>query len=497
MATATLTGTPTIIDDAESTSNWGGDSFALETDIKVAGNNSVVCALTSPGANDIYVSGSWDFSSDVHLRLWVNTTLTPYLESFANNGIQIFLYDGTNTAYWTVGGNDTYAGGWKQFVLYTGETPTSGTVTKSSVTRIGMRFNNASRPKNVDNTWLDQWTYGDGYTVTGGSSGDPITWSDIAIADAAYAYGIVSEIDDVIFLAGNIKIGNGATTTYFLDNQICMFKDLLVSTSLYQILFQGSGCHVDVSGGAYSAAGTQDYVLDASDTSLASLVLKGKQVSHAGLIYFAAGESIQNNVFDSCLQIDPSTSTFKNNTISNSVDTGGAVLYPSDDSNISDLTFLNNDNGIEYDSNSDPSSPTFVNMVFDDVSGKYDVNNTSGGAATINLSGTSNANSYTGSQVTFSASYVFTITGLELNTEVTIVTHDTSTVLFHEENATTSDGSGKYKVSYTHSGGATVDVLIHHIDYKPDISNIIGLTLPYSNSSAQVSMFSDENYYNP
>ena len=30
---------------------------------------------------------------------------------------------------------------------------------------------------------------------------------------------------------------------------------------------------------------------------------------------------------------------------------------------------------------------------------------------------------------------------------------------------------GKYQITYSHSGGATVDILIHHIDYKPDISN--------------------------
>ena len=217
MATPTFSSTPTIIDSAESISNWGGDSFALESDIKIAGSTSVCCAITSTGANDVYVSGSWDFSSDVHLRLWVNTTLTPYVDIQSNNGIQIFLYDGSNTAYWTVGGSDTYFGGWKQFVVYTGNSPTSGSVTKSSITRIGMRFNNASRPKNIVNTWLDQWTYGSGYTITGGTSGDELTWGDIAALDSVSAYGIVSEVDGVYFLAGDIYIGNGATTTYLID----------------------------------------------------------------------------------------------------------------------------------------------------------------------------------------------------------------------------------------------------------------------------------------
>ena len=50
-------------------------------------------------------------------------------------------------------------------------------------------------------------------------------------------------------------------------------------------------------------------------------------------------------------------------------------------------------------------------MVFDDVSGNFDVNNTSGGAVTISNSGTSNANSYNtgGSAVTFQATKTLSI----------------------------------------------------------------------------------------
>lgn len=500
MATPTLVSPPTIIDNAESTSNWGGDSFALEADIKVAGSNSVACAITSTGANDVYVSGSWNFSTDVHLRLWVNTTMTPYLATEANNGIQIFLYDGSNTAYWTVGGSDTYAGGWRQFVLYTGNTVTSGTVTKSSITRIGMRFNNASRPKNIVNTWLDQWTYGDGFTVTGGTSGDPITWSDIATLDETSAYGIVTKIDGVIFLTGKILIGNGSTATYLEDTgDLLVFRDRPVSSTLYQIIGQGSGCDIVINGGVLTAAGTQNYVLDMDEANLNSLTMSGKQIAKASVIYFKAGQDIQNNVFDNCGQIIPTTSVFKYNTISNYVGSDGAVLFPSDDGNIANLTFINCDNGVEYDATSDATSPSFNAFIFDDVSGNYDVNNTSGGAVSIAKINGANPNSYNpgGSAVTFTASYSFTITGLELNTEVTIVTTGTSTVLFNVENASASDGNGKYQVTYTHSGGASVDVLIHHPSYKPDISNIYGLTLPNADSSTKVQMFEDENYENP
>lgn len=95
------------------------------------------------------------------------------------------------------------------------------------------------------------------------------------------------------------------------------------------------------------------------------------------------------------------------------------------------------------------------------------------------------------------ASYEHILTGLELNTEITYVDAGTADELFHVENASVSDGDGKYKTTYTHLGIDDVDILIHHVDYKPDISNIYGLTLPSADASVKIKMFDDENYYNP
>ena len=95
------------------------------------------------------------------------------------------------------------------------------------------------------------------------------------------------------------------------------------------------------------------------------------------------------------------------------------------------------------------------------------------------------------------ASFTYTVYGLELNTEVTIVLTGTTNVVHHTENATVSDGEGKYKITYSHSGGQAVDVLIHHASYEPDVSNIYDITLPSADSSSKVKMFTDLNYVNP
>ncbi len=411
MATAALANVPTTLDLAETITDWNGDSFTLEPDIKVQGSNSVACAQTNNGNNEVYVDGftAADLST-VHLRLWFNISYVGYLSS--TNPCQVFISDGTNTAYWDYDISE-YAGGWRQAVVYTGNTPLSGTKPTGNSTRVGIRFVTSSKPRNVPaNAWYDAWYYGDGYTVTGGTSGDEIDWSHIASVDEANAYGIVEEYEGVYFLAGEVTIGDGTLTTYFNPiSQNVQFKDLSVSSTLYQIVFYDDASlvtNVDIAGGAWSAAGTQRFTLDAG-TVLNNFDMAGVQISRLDGGEFHAGASITNTVFNDCLQIDPSTATFNNITFSNSVATDGAMYWPSDDSNISGIIFLVCDNDIEIDASSD-SAPSFVNIVHDDTSGDYDVNNTSGSAVTIALSGTSNGNSYTGSTVTFSSSSTLILT---------------------------------------------------------------------------------------
>jgi hypothetical protein len=469
MATATLSSTPTIIDLAESISAWGGDTFVLEGDDKVQGSNSVSCTFT-PNAGtsqDVYVSGSWNLSAGVHLRLWMKNTISGYLQTETNNGIQIFVYDGTNYDLWTVGGGDTYAGGWKQFVVDTASTPTSGgSANHASLTRIGIRMSVHTRPKNAVNLWLDAWYYGPGYVVTGGTSGDEIDWSHVAALDLTNAYGIITRIDDIYFSAGDIKIGNGATTTYFKSNQKVQFKDLPVASDLYAITFQGSACNVDIYGGSFGAAGSQNFLFDASDTNINSFSLTGVQFSKVSNGYFSAGQTVTNSVFDNCGQVDPSTSTFTGHRFTNSTDTNGAVLWPSDDTNINNLQFSICDLDIEYDASSD-STPNFVNIVHDDNPGDYDVNNTSGSAVTIPLSGTSNGNSYTGSTVTFEASVTLSfkvtdaVTGGDIQyARINIVNASTKAQLYQIE----TNSSGVATQAHTYAGDLNIEGWIRQFD---------------------------------
>lgn len=500
MATPTFVNPPTVISLAESTTGWTGDTFSLEPDIKVQGSNSVACVQTNTGNNDIYYTGftAADLSA-VHLRLWFNIAYVGYLAS--SNQIQVFISDGTNTAYWVIKDPGDYAGGWKQAVVYTGDTPYSGTRPTGNSTRVGMRFVTATKPRNVPaNAWFDAWYYGDGYTVTGGSSSDPITWADIAALDAVSAYNIVSRNEGVIFLSGEINIGNGATATYFEDvGDIVTFTDKLVSSTLYSLLGQGSGCEIHMSGGVLTAAGAQTYAFDMDEANLDTLEISGKQFSKASTFILKAGQDVQNCVFDGCDQIVPTTATFKFNTIRNFVGTDGAVLFPSDDSNISNLTFINCDNGVEYESGSDASSPEFVAFIFDDVSGNFDVNNTSGSGVTIILSGNSNANSYNtgGSAVTFSnpKQFKFTlspsITGYEWRLyEVTALGSLSGAVEKDGEEDATADNQ---TYNYTYSSDQPIAVQVISQPDEDYVEAIQYFTLKNNDQDITILLTKDDN----
>ena len=470
MADIALSNTPTIIDNAESITNWGGDTFTLEPDIKVQGDNSVACTQTNNGINDVYVTGTWDFSAtglgDQHLRLWMNSSIVaPYGDIEANDGVQIFLYDGANTAYYTVGGSDTYAGGWKQWVVYSGNTPDSGTVTKSTITRIGIRINTTSKPRNITNGWYDAWTYGDGFIVTGGTSIDEITFSDVATADSSGAYGIVTEIDGVIFLSGDIKIGNGAETTYFNDTaDIAVFKDLAVSSTLYKLTYQGSGCRISIAGGSYSAAGTQRFGFYADDSDLLSFSMDGKQLARLDSGYFKSGQTIETSVFYDCLQVTPSGSTFSSNIISNSTDPSGALSWAGVTNNVTSCDFINNSVGVEIPVS---AAITFSEMVFDDVGGNYDINNSCGDPITISLTNSSNANSYVGNTVTFKSAinlsiHVVDTDGNDMRNATCYIEDSSQVELMNEF----SDVNGEATQPYNYAGDENIVAKVRRYGYK-------------------------------
>lgn len=470
-----------VISDCESDTGWSGDTFVDELGIKKQGNQSLTCQMTTNGVNEaIFTPASAVDLTGEHIRCWWQSGLIAYVDTVANDGMEFWIDDGTYNHRWTIGGSDNFPSGWVNLVIYAESTPDNGynaLFDFANVTSMGFTFNTTTKPRGVDNFWVDYLRYGDGLTATGGTAftaGNFISLDEIAIVDGANGYGIVekSPVNGVITIFGEVLIGDGATTTYCKeDKTTAVFADVNVEPTLYKFIGQGSGCNIEMLGFNLKAF-NQTYTFDMNDADLASLVVSGCAISTADAVYFKAGQSIINTVFDSCGQIDPSTATFTGITISTYVGSTGALLWPTDDTNCNNIAFILCDNDVEYDVNSD-GTPSFFNIVHDDNAGDYDVNNTSGSSVTIPLSGTSNGNSYNpgGDLVTFEASVTLTFIVTDEDTEVpiqyariNIVNASTKAELYQIE----TNVSGIATQSHTYAGDLGIEGWVRQFDIAGD-----------------------------
>jgi hypothetical protein len=472
MAIPTLSALTTIT-DCDSITGWSGDTFVLEPDIKMQGTNSITCQMTANGANSATFTPAASINlTGQHIRAWYQSGLIAYVATVASNGVEFWISDGTYTHRWTIGGSDDWKAGWVNMVIYAESMPTSGynaSFNFAAVTSMGFTFNTVAKPRGVDNFWVDYLRYGDGYTVTGGTAfttGNFINLDEIAKVDAANGYGIVvkSPENGAITLFGEVLIGNGATTTYYKENNAtAIFADANVSSTLYKLAYQGSGCNVDLKALSLNAY-LQTFLFDADDATLNSFVMDGCSITNASDVLLDAGCSVTNTVFSTCGQINPSTSTFENNTVANSVDTGGGILFV-DSWGVTDCAFLNNLNAIEIDSAS-PTTKSFLDLTFD--GNTYDVNNTSGTTLTVQKGGTSDPTTHTGSTVSFVASvtiaiHVQTVSNDNISGAYVYINDDDSGAA---EINTQTDASGN--VSDAYAGAATTSTLrVRKYGYKP------------------------------
>lgn len=530
-ATVTANLTDVTLGESADSGDWSGTDGA-STEVFRQGSASEAWLVSKnsseTGVFDGYANNgnaTFDLSATgTHLYVTVKCDIAPYID-YLRFALTSATADGAATSgtnWWTIVDNTTninWYGEWRTFVLDVNSTSTdadsSGTLDLSAVSdfHINVDNSNSGNIRSIENTYIDGIRFGTGLTITG-TAWD---WADVAAIDQSSTnyYDIIRQVGPGMFLVqGQLAVGNGATTTTLSSSgEVLGFNDVstagaaggrigYTASGFYKLIFQGSGCTATLTNTSIFASSNAPFILDADDTNLPTdgVVWSGGVVSFAGSVLLEDGSDYQGITFASCGQIDPAASTFEFNTITGYTGSeGGALLWPGG-TTVANCTFTNNLKSIEITQTTDQ---TYDNLQFpdEDNSTKQSTHLNNGGTSiNVNKNNGSNPQYYTatgGGTVTFVASFTHTLTNLELNTEVTYVTAGTSTQLFNVENASTSDGNGKYKTVYTHGGGASVDILIHHIDYQPDISNIYGLTLPNASVEQKIQMFSDRNYENP
>ena len=309
----------TEVSYAESVTGWSGDTFTLETEILVQGSNSVDVIQTANGVNDaIFTGGAWDMSGK-HIRMFLNSNISTNMDIEANGGIEIRLGDGTNTAVWTVGGKDTYAGGWQDFFLDVDSTPTSGTVNTAAVTTVTLRINTVTKPRNATNGWYDNWRFGNGLEINSDAT-EAISFTDVATDDSLIAnqYDILQDTDGVLFCKGKLTLGNAAAAkdcNLVSLNETIFFVDAVVSATLYAIVgTEGTGAtDISITGLVCKTVGASGGELDFS-AAVTSFLMEGCNFIGMGAMTFNTG-TVDNTKFNGCGTTSvAATQTFTNNT---------------------------------------------------------------------------------------------------------------------------------------------------------------------------------------
>jgi len=482
------------------------------------------------GRGFIYDNGTGiDFTvSGRYLWIWINLALGANLANnvgAANPGLLVRVATTTTDyAEWAVGGGDvTPSGTWIRYCIDLTTTPTQtggAGLTTTNCRYFGVFYNYGTAPGgNIPHVVVDAIDYGPGVTITGGTSGDRLTWSDIAAATEtlANAYGVIQELQNGTFLLnGQMIMGNGASDFYLDDrNQVLVFQrqgyhngtgfvtsvpagfhELQVVESTGTTAFR-DGVKVGTDGGrSGSTFKVADPInrasIDFNDANVTGVELYGTsfqrmldEVSFCADATNGPNHEVFNCTFGAGAQVDTGRVEVRNCTFAGYSGTAAALLW-NENIDIADCRFLgnsdgtNNPAGIEHPVNT--SSPyTYDNLTFS--GNDFDILYSQGtGNVTINAINGSNPTTSTATgtgSVTINNAVVVSVEAIE-STDSSLKVEGARVLLYETPRPITSitrSGSTATVTTTAAHGFSTGDlIMVRNVD-QPEYTGIYTITV--------------------
>lgn len=246
----TITPLLTTLSAADATTGWTGGSLDTLNQIQ---NTGCLGVKQAAGVNVFtYNNGTTiDMTiNDRHFYAWGLAASAGKLDTKANGGVRLRL--GTTTANyyeWYVDGNDTYIGGWKNWVINPNDDPdgTGGSgATLSQIQYFSLAFNcTGTFSGNNLTIFVDAIRYGTGLKITGTNTTTDVGFDEIYSADnsSANKYGVINKLNSVFFVKGELVFGDtgSAGNPNFSDiSSNVVFEDQRVSNTLYKISLVGN-----------------------------------------------------------------------------------------------------------------------------------------------------------------------------------------------------------------------------------------------------------------
>ena len=515
----------TSLTTADTNTGWN-DLTTADADIKVEGTNAMSGIFRADGEQGYYDAGSAPVTAaGKTLRGWILTNNLPYMGTMASDPYKLLAYDGTTTQLKSLFGSDTYGGGWYNYIW---DMDDFTSLTLANVRRWGVEAGHAASAKNVVNTWMDAIRYLDGYSMTGGTSGDKVRLSDIATYDKGTTtlrgYGVVTTLNGVYFCTGTVQFGTGATTHYFeMDGQILVFTEAMVKAGLYKLSTVGSGTNAIIKNSVLRSSGASDntrFVLDFSDTS-ATVEFFGNLVVRGSTITFKSGMTATSNTFDNCGVITHAGASMNGCIVKNYEGTAGtSSLYynvnADPDGEMDGMSFTKGTaatHAIRFGTSA-PATMTLRDMTFSGYSSTTGNNDTalyfddtgSDRTWTINAAGVSGlaTTSYTKARAGDTVNIVADQRTITINartsagalitdsTDFTLVRESDLTVLLFDEDQT--DGSTSYTYPYTSDVACYINVVSSGAYIPVTQENV---TLGNADQTVNVILPADRAFSNP
>jgi len=470
-----------------STTNWGlvgSGGVSLETagDSVLTGSFSISANASGNKFAWIYYDiGSavqtLDFTAGgteegQYLYIWFLCASIGAADTLATEGVSVRVGSNTNNyRTFTLGGRNFfgngYNGGWQCAIIdptATGSiadsTGAGATYDGSNVNLIGIYYggNGASRAENI---FVDSIQCAKGLVVTGVETTSGEGWQEIIDYCTDFsnrAWGVVQERGGIAYVFGNITIGGTVATTFTNSGRIITygsyeywtgtgttfqpsisdgFHGLTITDNGTAVTQFADGVEVGTAG-----AGRSGSTYIGSTGSNTTFSLRGTTASSYTSFYNtgftginggisgstdwgdSANDELYSCTFSGCGQFSPNGSVpIRNCFFTETTSTAGSILWTAN-IDIEDVSFIANTTGaavqIATDHGSD-GAETFIDLSFS--GNTFDVNNTTGASLNVNLNGTSNASTSSGSTVVFVGSKTLTVNNIQVDTELRIYSY--------------------------------------------------------------------------
>ncbi len=461
-------------------------------------------------------------------RVWLSKTIVTnpaVLRIKGSIGANLEIGSGghrTNYHEYYFHGWNTYParGGW-QFepvdpsALADASTGSASAIVASAINYFGFTasFSKTSKSENVATDCIDHVEYGKGLQIVDGSTAAPGTFDDFVAFDVSAIYnryGVVTVLDDVIYVTGTLQIGNTSSSrdNRFSDsNRVVIFRnsDFLsepgffgitlnahCASSVYALsnsIFRSVGTRLSGLGSDVDTRAVYQVVSSAADVTIDSNtfdVFRSFTLTAAASVVgcsFLSGSRVTQNraVIEGCSFALASTAD-------------GSALVASDvPQDITNCSWTFTD-GHAIEITSAVGTVTFTGNTFTgygaSATNDAAIYNNSGGFVQLDIAGggsTPTVRNGTGASTIVNNPILFTLTGLKTDSEVAILSSTGAQLAGVEDSSTT--------FQWTHGGTEQeITYVVHHLDWVYVRENF---TVSTVDAVIPISQRTDRVYRNP